>query len=277
MGLLRSARNDRKEARNDRKEARNDSPKIIIFLVLSIIIATKALALTGEDIAWKVYNRPQGKDSQAESIMILKKARGKEKVREMRIFTREDKKARYTLMRFLSPKDIAGTAFLSISYHNGKEKQFLYLPALKRTRRIAGSFKFHRFVNSEFLYEDLDRRYPPKYHHELLKEEIYNGTPCYVVKTKPKKKKYSSYGYWIQWVTKDGFLPIRIDIYDRKGKLFKRFTAQKWEKIQGYWTIFESKMENLKKKRETIIKIEKIVYDQGLAPEIFTKRRLERW
>ncbi|AEH45405.1 hypothetical protein Thein_1544 [Thermodesulfatator indicus DSM 15286] len=250
--------------------------KTIVFIIFWLM-ANKALALTGEEIAWKVYNRPQGKDSQAESVMILKKARGREKTRKMKIFTREDKKARYTLMRFLSPRDIAGTAFLSISYHNGKEEQFLYLPALKRTRRIAGSFKFHRFVNSEFLYEDLDRRYPPKYRHELLREEILQGTPCYVVKTTPKKKKYSSYGYWVQWITKDGYLPIRIDIYDRKGKLFKRFSAQKWEKIQGYWTILESQMENLKKKRLTIIKINKIIYDQGIDPKIFTKRRLERW
>ncbi|WP_456369945.1 outer membrane lipoprotein-sorting protein [Thermodesulfatator atlanticus] len=248
------------------------------FLVLLIIaIANPVWALTGEEIAWKVYNRPQGKDSLAESVMILKSASGREKTRTMKVYFREDQKARYTLIRFLSPKDIAGTAFLSIAYHNGDEDQFLYLPALKRTRRIAGSFRFHRFVNSDFIYEDLERHYPPKYHHELLKEEPFQGDPCYVVKSWPKKKKDSIYGYWIQWITKEGFLPVRIDLYDRKGRLSKRFTAKEWKKIQGYWTVLSSEMEDLKKKHKTILKINKIVYDQGLDPSIFTKRSLERW
>ncbi len=244
---------------------------------LSLLFATEVLALTGEEIAWKVYHRPVGKDSQAQALMILKDPKGKEKKRKMKIFTREDEKARYTLIRFLSPKDIAGTAFLSVAYHDGEEEQFLYLPALKRTRRIAGSFRFHRFVNSDFFYEDLERHYPPKYHHELLGEEKVQESPCFVVKSWPKKKKDSAYGYWIQWITKEGFLPIKIEYYDRKGKLWKRFSSNRWEKIQGYWTILESQMEDLKKKHKTVLKIEKIIYDQGLDPRLFTKRSLERW
>ncbi len=250
---------------------------ILVILFAWCFGVGHALALSAEEIAWKVYHRPQGKDSQAESEMILVSPKGKKKVRQQRVFTREDQKARYTLIRFLAPKDIAGTAFLSIAYHNGKEEQFLYLPALKRVRRISGSFRFHRFVNSDFIYEDLERHYPPKYHHELLREEEFQGTPCFVLKSWPKKKKDSIYSYWIQWITKDGFLPVRVDYYDRKGRLWKRFSADKWERIQGYWTILSSQMEDLRKGHKTILKIQKIIYDQGLGAELFTRRSLERW
>ncbi len=250
--------------------------KWLVFWVL-VVVSSQALALTPEEIAWKVYHRPQGRDSRAESLMILINKKGKQKTRQLKIFTREDEKARYTLIRFLSPKDIAGTGFLSIAYHNGKEEQFLYLPALKRVRRISGSFRFHRFVNSDFIYEDLERHYPPKYHHQLLREEKIGTTPCYVLKSWPKKKKDSIYGYWVQWITKDGFLPVRVDYYDRKGRLWKRFEAEDWQKIQGYWTILTSSMKDLKKGHQTVLKIEKIIYDQGLKAKLFTRRSLEHW
>jgi len=253
-------------------------PVFLACFVISFLCGVKAgLCLTAEEIAWKVYNRPIGKDSEAQTLMILIDAKGREKVREMKIFNREDEKARYMLVRFLSPKDIAGTAFLAISYHKGGDEQFLYLPALKRTRRIAGSFRFHRFVNSDFFYEDLTRRYPPKYHHELLGEEEIQNTPCWVIKSWPKNKKDSIYGYWIEWIIKDGFFHARIDYYDRKGKLWKRLSSRRWEKIQGYWTILDSEMEDLKKKHKTVLKVQKIIYDQGLDPRLFTRRSLERW
>ncbi len=252
--------------------------KIVFWACLVFFFSwSPGFCLSGEEIAWKVYHRPVGKDSQAEARMILIDPRGHQKERKMKIFTREDEKARYTLIRFLYPKDIAGTAFLSIAHHKGKEEQFLYLPALKRTRRIAGSFRFHRFVNSDFFYEDLERHYPPKYHHQLLKEETFRGEPCWVLKSWPQKKKDSIYGYWIQWITKAGFLPVRVDYYDRKGRLWKRFSSSRWEKIDGYWTILESTMEDLKKNHKTVLKIDKIIYDQGLNPGLFTRRSLERW
>jgi hypothetical protein len=247
------------------------------LLFLLVLWPGFSWALTAEEIAWKVYHRPVGKDSSAMAQMILINAKGQRRIRKMKILTREDQKARYTFIRFLSPADIAGTGFLAIAYHDGREEQFLYLPALKRTRRVAGSFRFHRFVNSDFFYEDLERHHPEKYHHELLGEEKYLGSPCFKLRSSPKKKKESAYGYWIQWITTDGFLPVRIDYYDRKSRLWKRFEALKWQKLQGYWTILRSRMIDFKKNHRTELVLQEIVYDQGLDPKIFTRRSLERW
>ncbi len=252
-----------------------------IFLLISLILwsswatSITSWALTAQDIAWAVYNRPVGKDSESHTKMILVDRKGHQKERLMYVATLNRKKARKTFMRFLSPKDIKGTSFLSIAYKNGKEEQFLYLPALRRVRRIAGSFRFHRFVNSDFTYEDLERHHPKKYRYQLLGEEIYAHTPCYVLKVWPKKKKISAYKYWIQWITKDGFLPIKVDYYDRRGHLCKRFEALKWEKIQGYWTVLKSKMSDLKRKHHTLLIVEDICYNVGLKPRMFTRRHLK--
>ncbi len=246
-----------------------------LVLGLLLIYGASSWALTAKEIAWAVYNRPVGNDSESYTQMVLVDRHGHKKVRRMYVAVLDQKKVRKTLMRFLSPKDIEGTSFLSISYTRGKEEQFLYLPALRRVRRIAGSFRFHRFVNSDFTYEDLERHHPRKYQYQLLKEDEYAGTPCYVIKTWPKKKKDSAYKYWIQWITKEGFLPVKVDYYDRRGHLCKRFEALKWEKVQGYWTILESKMTDLRREHYTLLIVEKIRYNVGLKSKMFTRRHLK--
>ncbi len=250
--------------------------RLFCFLVLCLFWASPSLGLTGKEIAWKVFLRPVGKDSQSSCRMLLINKEEKKRERRLTIYSMEDDKARYNFVRFLAPKDIAGTGFLIISYHDGREEQFLYLPALKRTRRVAGSFRFHRFVNSDFIYEDFERHHPDKYFYKLLGEEEYAGQTCYVVKSWPKNKKMSAYSYWVEWITKE-FLIIRIDYYDRKGRLWKRFKANKWQRIQGYLTLLDFQMEDLLKKHRTQVLVDTIVYDQGLDPQIFTRRNLERW
>ena len=251
-------------------------PKLWAFWSLLLLLVSPAWGLTGEEIAWKVFRRPAGKDAVSSARMLLINARGHQRERRLKSYFLEDEKARHHLIRFLAPKEIAGTALLSLSYHDGREEQFLYLPALRRTRRIAGSFRFHRFVNSDFLYEDLERHHPAKYHHTLLREEDYAGQRCYVLKVWPKEGTKSAYSFWIEWVTQD-FLVIRTDYYDRKGRLWKRFTANRWQRLQGYLTLLDFQMEDLRQEHRTRILVDEVVYDQGLDPQIFTPRHLERW
>ncbi|NPB09339.1 MAG: outer membrane lipoprotein-sorting protein [Thermodesulfobacteria bacterium] len=253
--------------------------KLLASLILVLFLwPCYASAITAEEVARLTFERSEGSDSAAEAQMILINSKGEKRVRRLRIYTRDDGKFRYTLIRFLAPKDIAGTGFLSkANLKTGEEEQFLYLPALKRTRRIAGSFRFHRFVNSDFTYEDLERHHPSRYHHELLGEEEVDGTLCYVLKSWPKKKKDSAYSYWIRWITKDGFLPIKEDFYDKKGRLWKKFEAVKWGKVDGYWAILHWKCTDLKKNHSSHLIIEDLHFDVGLDPKMFTRRYLERW
>ncbi len=252
---------------------------IILLICVWFLSFSSALGkeMSAEEIAWAVYNRPVGKDSESYVRMLLIDAKGRQKERRMYVAVLDTKKVRKTFIRFLSPKDIAGTGFLALAYTNGKEEQFLYLPALRRTRRIAGSFRFHRFVNSDFTYEDLERHHPQKYLYQLLGEEIYKGSPCYLLKTWPKKRKDSAYGWWIQWITKDSFLPVKVEYYDHQGRICKRFLAFEWKKIQGYWTVMRSEMADLKKNHKTVLIVEQIRYDLGLDKKIFTRRNLAHW
>ncbi|WP_456433735.1 outer membrane lipoprotein-sorting protein [Thermosulfuriphilus sp.] len=230
----------------------------------------------GYELAKFVYERDVGKDSRAQAIMKLIDRRGKERIREMYIATRDEGDCLKTLIVFVSPKDIAGTSFLSISQDNGREEQFLYLPALRRSRRIAGSFRFQRFVGSDFTYEDMERHHPDKYEHQLLGEENYLGTECWLLESRPKKAKDSQYSRFTQWITKDGFLPVKAEYYDKKGRLRKVYQAKHFKKIQGIWTVMVGEMKDLKKGHQTTIEVKEIAYNQGLRKDLFTVRSLEK-
>ncbi len=252
---------------------------IILFFILTTILTTSVTCIAmsrqeaGRQLAWAVYNRNVGKDSVADMKMILKDSSGS-RSRHLKTWVLNQGKKRFTLIRFLSPTDIAGTSFLDRSQGNGHEVQHLYLPALGRARRISGRLKTHRFVNSDFTYEDLERHYPDKYTYNFLGSAKYLATPCWVLESSPKPDIYSQYSKSISWITQKGLLPVRIDYYGKNGKLIKRYTASKWKTTQGIWTIYDGTMQDFVAHHSTELVINQIKYNVGLNPSMFTVRSM---
>ncbi|MBW2742169.1 MAG: outer membrane lipoprotein-sorting protein, partial [Deltaproteobacteria bacterium] len=116
------------------------------------------IPMSGKELAQKVYDRENGDDSTAHMIMKLINKRGHERIRDFTSYSKDYSPLIKQLIRFTSPADIEGTGFLSIEKSEGETDQFLYLPSLRRTRRIVSSQKSNRFVNSDFTYEDMERR-----------------------------------------------------------------------------------------------------------------------
>ena len=230
----------------------------------------------GLEIARKVFNRNAGKDSKAECTMVLFGKGGRKRIRRFTALYLDEGSVRYTLIRFTSPKDIKGTSFLNISRADGTNVQYLYLPALRRARRISGALKGRRFVNSDFTYEDLERRDPERDEHTLKGESSLEGRPLWILESRPKPDSGSQYGLIRWWIDKAALLPVKAEFYDKRGRLIKRYTASGLEKIQGIWTAREALMEDLRKGSSTLIRIEEIRYDQGLKRDLFEVRSLGR-
>jgi hypothetical protein len=233
-----------------------------------------APTLSAEQIASAAYNRNIGRDSTAGMTMIITSASGNERRRQLDAFSLDTRDETMTLIRFISPKDIAGTAFLAISRDDGTEEQHLYLPALRRARRIAGNMKRHLFVNSDFTYEDLERRHPDRDSHRLLGVATHRERACWQLEDVPKPESNSQYGRIMRWITQDGDLPVRIDLYDKRDTLVKRYEALEWKPIQGIWTITMARMTDLAKKRSTTLLTERVVYDTDLSEGLFAVRNL---
>ena len=209
--------------------------------------------------------------------MVLIDSQGNERGREMIVHTKDYGDLIKTLIRFTQPADIEGTGLLSWENKDRDDDQFLFLPELRRARRIASNKKDGKFVNSDFTYEDLEKRKVEKDEHRLLREEEFEGKRCYVVESIPKKGSGSQYTKLINWVVKDSFLPIKTEYYGKGAKLEKVYTAKKIDKIDDIWTVMEAEIADLSKKHRTVTKIEKLTYNTGISDDVFTKRYLEKY
>jgi outer membrane lipoprotein-sorting protein len=150
---------------------------------------------------------------------------------------------------------------------------YLYLPAFKKTRRIAAHVKNTKFAGTDFTYEDMEaKRYSEKWIPELLKKEENS----YVLQLKPKKGVKSDYSKLVMWVRIDNFYPTKIEFYDKGNKLYKVMVSKKIEKVSGYWVAKEVEMEDLKGKHKTKMLLIDVKFDTGLSNEVFTERYLSR-
>ena len=140
---------------------------------------------SGRELAQLVHDRYVGDDSVSGQTMELIPAAGQKRVRQLNVSVLEKNGARSTLLRFTSPADIEGTGFLAIEDGQGETAQFLYLPALNRTRRIVAGQKGRSFVNTDFTYEDMERRPVDDSDHVLVGDESLNNVQCWIMESRP--------------------------------------------------------------------------------------------
>lgn len=230
---------------------------------------------SAEDIAYKVFHRDDGEDSYFKIEMTLKDKRDNQRKRILLTYSKDYGEVAKNFIRFLSPADIEGTGFLSWENQQADDTQYLYLPDLGRSKRIVSSQKDLRFVNTDFTYEDMQRRKLAKDSHCLLREEDYQGHSCYVLKYVPKDAKSSQYSKFIQWIDEESFVPIKVEYYDKKGQVCKQLSVARLEQVEGIWTAMDTLMEDFSGKHQTRMLISEAVYNQGLDDEVFALHNLE--
>ena len=254
---------------------------LLLLLTVSTTLAgsleTQNIPLTAREIAQKVYDRELGDDVTTLGSMALISRNGRTRIREFTIYGKDYGPVIKQLVRFTTPADIAGTGFLSLEKEDGTTEQFLYLPALGRTRRIVSSQKNRSFVNTDFTYEDMQRRPVDDWLHTLNGSETINNTDCFVITSTAKPATDTAYSQIKSWIAKDFFMPLKVEFWNKKGKHSKNYQVQTCKNIQDIMTETEVMMENLEKGHKTIIKSNSVTYNQNLADKISSKRHLEEW
>ncbi len=232
---------------------------------------------SGQELAQLVYDRDVGKDSLSQQIMELIPANGQKRVRELTISSLDNENGRKTLIRFTSPADIQGTGFLAIEDGKGDTEQFLYLPALNRTRRIVADQKGRSFVNTDFTYEDMERQPVEDSEHSIGGEEELNGVQCWILESRPKPEAESQYSMIRSWVARDMHLALRVDFFAGGPDPIKRYTVLQLENIQEIWTETKVSMEDLESGHKTILENKTIKYNTAIPDSVFTQQALENW
>lgn len=253
------------------------------------ILATLLLATTssvpvwadsakGLEIATERKARDEGwGDSVATMQMLLKNAQGESSSRLMRLKSLEvqddgDK----GLTIFDEPRDVKGTAFLNHSHTTEADDQWLYLPALKRVKRISSRNKSGPFMGSEFAYEDLSSFELEKYQFNYIKDENLNGTQSFVLEQIPTDKN-SGYTKQIVWLDQAHYRPIKVEFYDRKGDLLKTLEFSDYKLyLDRYWRAHKMAMRNHQTGKSTLLTTSDLAFQTGLKENDFQKNVLKR-
>jgi hypothetical protein len=233
--------------------------------------------LTAEQIVDKMLGQDAyGWDEAATTVrMGLLDASGKRTERVMENLRRRKNGQLQSVVRFRSPQEVAGTAFLMLEREKGESEQHIYLPGLKRTRRIVGREREGSFMGSDFSYADMERRDTRASTHKRLPDEDLNGVKAFVLESTPKKEAGSLYSKIETWVRQDNYLPLRIRFYDKSGKLLKTFYTKRIRQLDGRPVIMESQMVNKQSGHTTELIVDDLRAKKDLPDSDFTPTALE--
>jgi outer membrane lipoprotein-sorting protein len=257
---------------------------ITAWFGLAVLAQNAFAAPSADDVMARNLLATKVADSTTKSTFRMINASGKERVRE----TDGDSKLiagttdNRRLVNFLSPADIRGTKTLLIEHSNAEDDIWIYLPAMKKVRRLVASNKKDSFVGTDFSYGDVIGYKVEEWNHKLVREENVAGRDCYVIESTPKSPQIAAntgYSKRIGWVDKESFVALRIEIYDLGGELLKKLSAenvQKVDSINNRYQPMKLTAENVQTGHKTIIEFKDFKANVGIDDDAFTARTLDQ-
>ena len=262
----------------------------ILCILLGLVIAAVIIPPVFADdpkaraIMEKVDARDDGDDRVADMEMILIDKRGKQRVRKIATFRKDQGVDTHSLMFFKHPADVKNTSFLTWDYDDPDrdDDQWLYLPALRKTKRIASSDKSGSFMGSDLTYADMTDRNLEDYDFFFKKEMDVNGVKTWLIESIPRSPnviRETGYTKSLLIVRQDNYFVIRGVHWVKDGGYLKYIDVKRLSQIDGIWVSEEMHVSKKKGKtlvHKTILKLENIKYNQDLDPDLFTVRRMEK-
>ena len=246
---------------------------IAVFLITAVL--NGVFAMSGRDIMQKVDEREDGESRKAEIRITLINKRGRERVREMVLLQKDFDEGTKSVMIFKTPEDVKGSGYLSWEYdESGKvDDRWLYLPSLRKERRISGKSSSDYFMGTDFTYDDMGKRNVDDDSHKLAGEETIDNHDCWVIESRPKEE--SEYLKKRIWVRKDIYITVKIDYFNKSG-LMKTLTCSEISKINNIWTVGKMEMVNVQKKHRTVMEKSDVRFNEAVDNSFFKVSTLKK-
>lgn len=268
----------------------NNIKKTILGLAVALTSSIAMAGLSAYDIMKNADARDDGSTLSGTIKMVLIDKHGNKRIRLMKSYQKDiDKNTEHKSIYFLSPSDVKNTAFLNYDYKgidSPEDDQWMYLPALKKTKRIPTSDKDSSFMGSDFTYSDMTAKELDDYNYKLVKETSIKRksgkVPVWIIESKPKTakvRKETGYNKSIYYVRKDNFVVSRAKLYMIKGKRIKYMDIRELEKINGIWIAKKTTMTTKKAKttlHKTVMSISDIKVNEELDDSLFSIRKMEK-
>lgn len=235
----------------------------------------KTFASAKELHKW-VIDRYQGDDGKWKTKLVLTNRRGEKRTSHLLRMRKTRNNLSKTLLFYVSPSDVRGTATLTIEQEGEDDLQRMYIPAMKKHRRISSSRMGDKWSGTDFSYEDLREQEIEDFNYSEIKSETVQGQDCYYYSMTPKTSDKSSYSKIEQWVRKDILEPIQGKYYDKKGRFLKELKFMKLKKIQGIWTSHHWLMVNAQEKHKTEFFVTATKYNTKMQDSTFSPRAMTR-
>lgn len=258
---------------------------ILLATTLSVLLSDGAAsaASSAQDIMRQAFLAPKVEDSIQDATFRLVNAQGQERVRETSGQTKllPGTTDNRRLVVFISPADIRGTKTLLIEHSGADDDIWIYLPAMKKVRRLVASNKKDAFIGTDFSYGDVIGHKVDDWSHQLVKEEQLSGFDCWVIESTPKNSHVadtSGYSKRVSWIDKRSHVAVRTDIFDLQGAFLKRLTQQDIQEVDPRnhrWQPMRLVAENEQTNHKTTIELKNFKANVGVTDAAFTPRALE--
>jgi outer membrane lipoprotein-sorting protein len=249
-------------------------------LLTAILLLASALGLYAQDAESVIRasrDRIKADTISTRSKMVITAKDGSKTERVLDQYSKDGSNGSRTMIVFQQPATVAGTRFLTMENY-GADDRWIFLPSLGKVRRIAASEGSGSFMGTDFSYDDISSmsRGVELDTHTLLREENYNGAPCYVIQSVPKNSSYQ-YSKMIAWVTKDTKITAKIELYDKRNTTspVKTVEMSGIKDVQGRATVTVTKITTHAAGTSTTINMEIVKYDDNIPEKVFTTTFLE--
>lgn len=252
--------------------------------VATAMAAEKAGSLDAAAIMERNFQASKVTGVRVEATMVLINDRGQQRERRNTtvIALQPNGVDSKFAVRFSTPADVQGTAFLQVEHSQGDDDLWIYLPALKKSRRLVASNKKDSFVGSDFSYGDISLPMVARYRHTVTRTEPMDGVDCYVIESTPADdtvKTNSGYSRKLTWVRSDNFVEAKVEYYDLAGRLLKTQRVTKPQAVDakaGRWFPMSRDMTNHQTGHRTTLTVLKLETNVPTPDELFTTRAIER-
>lgn len=261
---------------------------VAFLATLAVIPHALAAELTPLEIMQRVDDRDDGDTMVAEYTMVLIDRRERQRVRDLKIYSKDYGADTRVLSLFESPADIRGTAYLNMDWDDPArdDDSWLYLPALQRVKRLASSDTSDSFLGSDFTYADINGFELEWYDYNFVStSELIDGHDTWVIQAVPKPdfktraEEATGYSKLQSWVRKDNFVQLRAQMWELRGNRIKYFTSSEIELIDDIWTVGRLQAittRNGNQEHASVLQIKSIQYNTELSDELFTTEYMER-
>ena len=257
-----------------------------ILVFLAALAVGSAWAVTGREVidgAQQKNGFSTWHDRKLTATMATYSNGALTRTRDMEIQEQTDPRGEHrTFISFTGPSDVQGTRFLHLSPRGAGDQQWLYAPNTRRVRRLGEAQRDENFFGADLSYRDLELLVRIQQWNDaeatvtLDKEETIDGHRCHVVTVVPKNEEFPSYGKYVMWFGTDDALLWRVEVFDTDGKLFKRMSPKKYERMGPYAISMESEIETVPNDTRTTFAFKQVKYDGGVSDNTFVVSNLDR-